>query len=457
MAIRSTTGTGVVVALVVFIILSAAMLGTTILFYSQKGKADEMKVTAEADLAKVVTKGEQSGDAFSTIDGNSGSQSVFGYLNNQHQSLQNYVGSPLEIDDLKQSFSGSLGIDSGSSLYAHMQNSRRQLQENQDTITSLRGRVSQLQEQNEDLAGRLESAQRERDETLMASVDRQLDGIRQADSKYENQVATALDGLEQAKERNRTRFIGTIRELEEEVDRLSEENVTGESRIQELQSLVNRSRIQPKDPANLVDGNVIEVAGRGDQVYIDLGQKDQIVLGMSFEVYDDAAQIRADEEGHFPRGKASIQVVKVGNSTSTAKVTRATKGRPVVSSDVIANAIYDPNYNFKFLVHGLFDVDGDGRATAEETDYLRRQIQSWGGTVQPDDRVRGDLDFLVLGVEPPNPLPPAADATETQIQAILDLRMTHQQYQDLFQAAQKANIPVLNANRLYILTGQTGL
>ena len=116
-----------------------------------------------------------------------------------------------------------------------------------------------------------------------------------------------------------------------------------------------------------MDGEVIEVTGRGDQIYIDRGKKDQIVLGMTFEVYDDAAQLRPDEEGNFPRGKASAQVVKIGDSTSTAKVTRSTRGRPVVSGDVVANAIYDPNYTFKFLVHGRFDVNGDGRATLEET------------------------------------------------------------------------------------------
>ncbi|MCH2132604.1 MAG: hypothetical protein MK116_02525 [Phycisphaerales bacterium] len=457
MAIRSTTGTGVVVALVVFIILSLALLATTIIFYSQKGKEMEEASNAESQLNKVASTTERNSEGFKALDSTSGQKTVYGYLSEQHKALQDYVGSPLEIDDLRQSYSDTLGVDTSSSLWTHMQNSRRQLDENMDTIGTLRARVSQLQEQNEDLNTRLQSAERERDVTLEANVDRQLQDINQADSKYEQQVATALDDLERAKERNRTGYLGQIQDLEREVDRLSDENVRGESRIQELQTLVNRSRIQPKDPANLVDGAVIEVAGRGDRVYIDRGKADQIVLGMTFEVYDDAAQIRPDAEGNFPRGKASIQVVKIGDTTSTAKVTRATRGRPVVSDDVIANAIYDPNYTFKFLVHGRFDVDGDGRATAEETDYLKRQVEAWGGMVLKEDRVTGDLDFLVLGVEPPNPLPPAANATERQIQDILELRMTHQQYQDLFEAAQKADIPVLNANRLYILTGQTGL
>ena len=41
-------------------------------------------------------------------------------------------------------------------------------------------------------------------------------------------------------------------------------------------------------------------------------------------------------------------------------VTRSVPGQPLVRGDVVANAVYDPNYRFKFLVHGKFDIDADG-------------------------------------------------------------------------------------------------
>lgn len=457
MAIRSTTNKGVVVALVVFIIISAALLATTIIFYSKLGKETEDRTQAEQKLSDLATVSERGSDEYQAIEGASGRESVFGYLNQQHQDLMNYVGRDMELEELKKSFQDSLDVEPNTTLWSHLNKMDRQLREDKDTIAALNDRVQSLQIEKEDMSGKLQAAERERDESLQAAVDRQLDQIRKADSTYEQQVASALDGLEKAKERNRGRYVDQIRDLEDEVDRLSDENVRGESRILELQELVNRSRIQPKDPANLVDGEIIEVAGRGDQVYIDRGKSDQIVLGMTFEVYDDAAQIRPDDEGNFPRGKASIQVVKVGDTTSTAKVTRATKGRPIVSNDVVANAIYDPTYTFKFLVHGRFDVDGDEIATLEETDYLRRQIEAWGGEVVSGDQITGDLDFLVLGIEPVNPPNPTDSATATQMQQILEQRLKYQQYQDLFQAAQKSDIPVLNSNRLYILTGQTGM
>ncbi len=457
MAIRSTAGTGVVVALVVFIIISAALLATTIIFYSQRGKAVEEKNTAEAQLDKLATATERSSDAYQAIENQSGRNSVYGHLKGQHDDLMAYVGRDMDIEGLKEALNKSIGVDSNGTLWTHMQTTHQQLQSDSDSISRLKDSVQQLQEEKEEITGRLSQAERERDESLQASVDRQLDGIRKADTTYEEQIAQAIDDLEQAKERYRNRYVGQIRDLENEVDELSEANVQGESRIEELQRLISRNRIQPEDPANLADGEVIEVTGRGDQVYIDRGKNDQIVLGMTFEVYDDAAQLRPDAEGNFPRGKASIQIVKVGESTATGKVTRSTRGRPVVRGDIVANAIYDPNYTFKFLVHGRFDVDNDGHATLEETDFVRRQIESWGGKVIKEDRITGDLDFLVLGVEPPKPANPDANATEQQIQQILDLGRKHDKYQELFKSASRADIPVLNANRLYILTGQNGL
>ena len=118
---------------------------------------------------------------------------------------------------------------------------------------------------------------------------------------------------------------------------------------------------------------------------------------MTFEIYGDAAQIRPNEDGQFPEGKGSLQVIKVGENTSTAKITRSTLGQPIVRDDVIVNAIYDPEYKFKFLVHGQFDIDQDGQATEEEAAYLRSQIETRGVVVQ-GDTLPGDLDFLVLGV-----------------------------------------------------------
>jgi hypothetical protein len=178
---------------------------------------------------------------------------------------------------------------------------------------------------------------------------------------------------------------------------------------------------------------------------------------MRFEVFDDSAALRQVDQatGALPRGKASLEVIKVGDATSTCKIIRGVPGRPVVRGDVIANAVYDPNYTFRFLVHGKFDVNGDGSPTELEADYIRSLIEDWGGQVQRGESLPGDLDFLVLGVEPPLPSPSRADATPQEIKVWLDKRNAYQIYNTLKQQAIDAQIPILNANRFFILTGYT--
>jgi hypothetical protein len=206
----------------------------------------------------------------------------------------------------------------------------------------------------------------------------------------------------------------------------------------------------------MVDGEIIGTEAN-DHVYINRGRIHHIVLGMTFEVYDDAAPLMGGVTpgGDLPRGKASIQVVKVGETTSTAKVVRKIGSRPVVNEDVIANAVYDKNYQFKFLIHGKYDVDGDGRATEAEAEYLRSLVVEWGGQVVTGDELPGDLDFLVLGVEPPLPPPLREDAEPFEIERWVQMRQAHERYHTLFNQAVDAHIPVLNANRFFILTGYT--
>ena len=145
----------------------------------------------------------------------------------------------------------------------------------------------------------------------------------------------------------------------------------------------------------------------------------------------------------------------VAASTSTCKIVRAVPGRPVIRDDVIANAVYDPKYVFKFLIHGLFDVDGDGKPSAAEAQHLRRRVIKWGGSVVTGDELPGDLDFLVLGAQPPIPGPLATQATDRQTEIWVDKRNSYEKYHELMKQAMDAQIPVLNANRFFILIGHT--
>ena len=105
--------------------------------------------------------------------------------------------------------------------------------------------------------------------------------------------------------------------------------------------------------------------------------------------------------------------------------------------------------------YGQFDVDANGTPTHNEADYIRSRIIEWGGEVVEGDQLTGDLDFLVLGDVPEYVFTEliSKNATEQEINAMVRKREAYERYEELFQQAINAQIPVLNWNRFRLLTG----
>jgi len=197
---------------------------------------------------------------------------------------------------------------------------------------------------------------------------------------------------------------------------------------------------------------VLAVVDADGTVYINRGRNDRIVLGMSFEVYGDASQIKRTADGDYSRGKASLEVIRLDDNSATCRVTRATRGNPVTKGDVIANALYDPHKTYSFLVFGNFDADRDGRSTPTEAGEVKAIITGWGGRLA--DSLSGDVDFLVLGTRPVVPPQPPADAPTALLQEFIRQRNIAREYDRLFEQAAATSIPVLNENRLRTLIGR---
>jgi hypothetical protein len=76
-------------------------------------------------------------------------------------------------------------------------------------------------------------------------------------------------------------------------------------------------------------------------------------------------------------GKASIEVVRVGNTTSECRITRTSRGATLSEGDLIANLVYDKNTKYNFLVYGNFDLDRNGVATPQDAEVIKRLITQW--------------------------------------------------------------------------------
>ncbi|TDJ57570.1 MAG: hypothetical protein E2O40_02675 [Planctomycetota bacterium] len=459
MVTRSTSGTGVVVSLVVFVLCTVFLLVLTIVFYAGQTKAREGHVEAEATLAKYVTKEQRGREAIKAMEANIKTrqgESVVRNLLEQQEAIMQYVAGyeSATLDSVRNQFK-NLGVAENTSVRDSLQRLRRDLNSRQSEIEGYKTKVTAREGEISHLEDRMEQARENHQQELNAVVGK-IAAYEQAAGDYRDQLNDVKSEYYGNLDRLKDRYEGDIARLENEKDNLFQERVILKERLDELQSILSVNRLRAQNPALLVDGMVLDTTG-SDEVYLNRGKEDRMVLGMTFEVYDDEAALQDVDRltGALPRGKASLQVIQVRATTSKCKITRSIPGRPVVRHDVVANAVYDPNYIFKFLVHGKFDVDLDGKPTETEADFLRSLIVNWGGEVVSGEQLPGDLDFLVLGVEPREPMPPRPDATEFELDAWVQKRRAHERYHALFHQASEAQIPVLNSNRFFILIGYT--
>jgi hypothetical protein len=300
----------------------------------------------------------------------------------------------------------------------------------------------------------------ERVKTIEDSHNKALEATRNEVNTYKGEVDTLSTDLESYKKDMEVR-IEKIRA--DAQDELAERN----ARISELEkgSLLDRStiaRLQAElkgrtpgvtDEYSLADGKIIGLDAAENTVYLDIGSRQKVNVGLTFEVFSEPTAIRPDPNtGEYPGAKASLEVIKVDRDSSIARITREKRGNPVVKGDVIANAVYDPNKQYIMLVYGNFDANRDGVATQQEAASVRTLIEEWGGKVV--DELQGNVDFLVLGQKPTIPPPPPEGSPGALIQEYIRVKRIADQYDQLLQQAQATSLPVLNENRLYTLIGK---
>ena len=449
MSSRSGGSTGVLVALVVFVVLTVGLLATSIVLYAGKSDAETKESQARAELNSFITSEERGRSETQALKNNAGGNSLFGYLVEQAAQTGDFVASDRSADVARMRSALALGEKDT------VKDSMRKLQQERDARTqeasALKTRANDLTKEIDGLKDQLATAEKSREEAV-SQITKSISSYRDAANGYRGEFDTAKAALEQARTDMTARFDGETTSLQSEIDTLRSERSVLDSRISALQSKVDSSSAKAANPAALVDAHVVGYDAKTGTVFVDIGSNRRVVAGMTFEVFDDAAGITASAQSGN-RGKASIQVVKVGDTTSTCRILRGSGSRPIVKDDVVANAVFNPDYRFKFLVHGKFDVNSDGKATTSESDFIKSRIKDWGGEVSDSDTLTGDLDFLVLGVQPPLPSPLPSDATEAQTMTYTEQRNARELYDSLFRTAADAEIPVLNWTRFETLTG----
>ncbi len=454
MATRGAS-TGILVSLAIFALLTLVLFVTTVIFAARSQKLGQEVDDLQQELATAIRPEEQD-DRWEELKRQAGPRTgVVRYLDRVNTELTRMIGvSPgAGPDELRQRIAAELELGEDETAPALL----RLVDNQSQRIDELGARLDRAQadyaaavaDKEEAIRARqeLRAEHRETVDTLTAEIDR----TKELAEQYREEVEAAKDRFTDQLAESRSESSQEIASLEQDLQEARDQILVFQNMVENLRGATRQSTLRGRDEATLVDGVVLAVNPDGEEASISLGRRDNVVLGMTFEVYNAGATIRPNAEGDYPRGKASVEVTRVEQGSSRVRIIRINRGVPLIEGDQLVNPVYDPNKTYRFTVFGNFDTNNDGLATAREAEQIRGFIRDWGGEIQDD--ITGDTDFLVLGQPPILPADPGPDDPIEVIERYLSLKRVAQKYDELFEAAQKTSIPVLNRNRLFTLTG----
>jgi len=237
--------------------------------------------------------------------------------------------------------------------------------------------------------------------------------------------------------------------LEAEIKKLTSDK-------QKLMDLLARYRPNVKEAVvRNVDCLITQLA-ENNTCYIDLGFGDHVVPGLTFEVYDKLEGVPPLAAGtsnfELPKGKASLEIIEVGQNSSRCRVTQLRQGQILSQGDKCANIVYDKNIKPLFYLYGSFDMDNNGVFTPGEAEIIKGLINRWGGRVT--DKLGPEVDFMIIGKEPVVPLYTPEEKQNPVINARYEAAVKEsKEYNDVLNKAGEYHIPIMNQNRFLYYTG----
>lgn len=442
------------VAVAILGVFTLGLFITTVIFISKTNATRREYVTLQQEVRDYIRDDERQNDQITQIRAAASSEgkSVVGYLNDSIKSAMRITTGAESgtIADLSRRVSSIQGADAGGLLGVLRERDQQiaNLQKRAQDAEDARNRAQTDLQNSVKRVAELEEAQRRSLQAINDDVTVTMDEV----DKYREDFNQAKAEMEQRVQRIEEQARIREAELTGQIRELQQQTAIATDTIKKLQEQLRGKSFKPGDEFALVDGEVIGVDTASGQYFLSLGAKDRVTLGMTFEVYPDAGTIRPDEvTGEYPAGKATLEIIRIEDASSVARVVREKRGNPIVRGDVLANPIYDPNKVYKFLIYGNFDANRDGVYTPQEQAEIEAMIRAWGGEVV--DSLSGDIDFLVLGSKPVLPPAPPSTAPVAVVDEYVRLRRVAQEYDRLFEQSQATAIPVLNENRLRTLLG----
>jgi chromosome segregation ATPase len=293
MASRSSTG--VIVALVVFVVLSVSLLAVSIILYTDKSKAELSASEANAELNKFISADERGRTETQDMLGKTSDSSLFEYLTRQSQDVAEFVSGNrtadivamrTELSRSNKDFSDKETVNEAMRKLAQDRDSRKQGEE------LLKTKSNDLSKELDALKQRLAAAEAAHAEAV-AKITASIATYQVAADGYRGEFDSAKASLDESRSEQKSRFESESASLQSDIDSLRAERSVLDGRIGALQAKVESSSMKAANPAALVDSRVVDVDAKTGTIFIDIGSNRRVVPGMTFEVFDDSAGIVA--------------------------------------------------------------------------------------------------------------------------------------------------------------------
>ena len=465
---------GLVTALVVFVVLFFVAAIFAVVKSVDAADAEARATKNEAKYKSAISDSEMTDEVFTSLQQGAQGRTVYNSLLEQRNALATFItgqnpgpnafedarngGNRLivEINEaLKKEGSGAQ-ISAGS-ISAAMNDLDKLLRQRQAQVAELNGKLAQA---TQELNNQVAIYAKEIDEAR-----KNAENARQEAAKANEMVNAYRTGKDEDINRLEKNLADTIEGNRKTIEDLQTQIATAQQEKTDLTKKLQASIDKHKRVTNSADvivrradGVVLEVQPANKLCFINRGLGHGISPGMTFQIYDKNEGLPrvGNLEGgidELPPGKGSLEVTRVGQGSSECRIITLTAGTQVMVGDLIANLIYDPNAKLRFKVYGEFDVNQDGRVSAEEADVVRRLIVQWGG--QLTDDVNVDTDFVVLGAEPAVPTYTAEELQQdpTKQFQVDQAQKARDAYNQIRDNAISLHIPVLNQNRFLYMTG----
>ncbi len=269
------------------------------------------------------------------------------------------------------------------------------------------------------------------------------------------EMTASLTEAERARESFRTERDASLASIEQEFAQVSEQNTgtltkerqlrqecevnlaEAQERFRVLRRKLGDMMVGPEELATVrtPDGKILTAVPGDEVVYVDLGRRDGLTLGLQFAVYSADTGIPVDG-----RSKAQVEVVSINATSAECRIVRQGRNQVILSGDLIANPIYDPSRPMVFVVTGSFDLNRDGVKDSDGAGAVASLVRNWGGTVSPE--LTPLTDFVVVGTAPRRPRPDSQVAPD-RVELNRSRREAWDAYTKILSTAQNLSIPMM--------------